>query len=362
MLVIGHCNSAITSFLNDRVPDPWTKRRKITIDNTAQAENLVNFPVMVRVDATRIDYANTQDAGQDIQFRDSDGRTVLSHEIEKWNESGSSYIWVKVPQIDASSASDHIYLYYGNSAALDGQNATGVWDANFKGVWHMTSSARDATANGHNGTNVGTVTTVTGKSGDARSFNGASQYINLSGTSIVSSVSTVTLSTWVNRSGNVASEGLIAFSIDNGATPSGTSRLALELVTTRNLNGIGRAPDGAGSGVLATTSNPLANIGTWYLVSMAINYSSKSINFYVDGSLVATGTSLAWTNSVTDSGASSSAALGAYDDGTVPFLGSMDEIRFSNIIRSAAWHAADYKSMNDTLLTFSSEETPPGLP
>src|SRR3990167_5742171 len=115
----------------------WAYRRKITFDNSAQAENLTNFPVLVKLDSTRIDYANTQDSGQDIRFADSDGTTLLSYEIEKWDETGSSFVWVKVPQIDTSSNTDYIYMYYGNSEASDAQSANGVWDSNFKSVWHL---------------------------------------------------------------------------------------------------------------------------------------------------------------------------------------------------------------------------------
>ena len=119
----------------------WGYRRKITFDNSAQAENLTNFPVLVKLDSTKIDYSNTQDSGQDIRFTDSDGTTLLSYEIEEWNETATSSIWVKVPQIDASSNTDHIYMYYGNTAATDGQGATSVWGQNFKGVWHMKDEA-----------------------------------------------------------------------------------------------------------------------------------------------------------------------------------------------------------------------------
>lgn len=105
----------------------WGYRRKITFDNSAQTENLTNFPVMVKLDSTRISYANTQDSGQDIRFTDSDGTTLLKYEIEKWDETGTSTVWVKVPQIDASSSTDNIYMYYGNSSVADGQDATNVW-------------------------------------------------------------------------------------------------------------------------------------------------------------------------------------------------------------------------------------------
>ena len=97
----------------------WTKRSKLTFNNSDQSENLQNFPVLIKLDSSRINYAATQDQGQDIRFVDSNDTDVLPHEIEMWDEAGTSYVWVKVPQIDGSSDTDYIWMYYGNSGASD---------------------------------------------------------------------------------------------------------------------------------------------------------------------------------------------------------------------------------------------------
>jgi len=68
----------------------WTKRVKLTFLNGGQAENLTSVPVLVRLDNARINYAHTQNAGQDIRFVDADDTTPLNYEIETWNEAGSS--------------------------------------------------------------------------------------------------------------------------------------------------------------------------------------------------------------------------------------------------------------------------------
>ncbi len=106
----------------------WLERKKLPFKNADQTESLVDFPVLVVLKDNRIDYAKTLNAGEDLRFIDSDGSTVLSHEIEEWNESGTSYVWVKVPQIDGSSTSDQIWMYYDNTLASDGQVVAGVWD------------------------------------------------------------------------------------------------------------------------------------------------------------------------------------------------------------------------------------------
>ena len=42
----------------------------------------------------------------DVAFTAADGTTQLPHEIEVWNEAGKSYVWVKAPNITASSSTD----------------------------------------------------------------------------------------------------------------------------------------------------------------------------------------------------------------------------------------------------------------
>ncbi|NIQ81051.1 MAG: DUF2341 domain-containing protein, partial [Anaerolineales bacterium] len=169
----------------------WSKRRKITFDNLTQTENLTGFPVLIKLDSTRIDYAQTQDQGQDIRFVDSDDTTLLSHEIEEWNESGISSVWVKVPQIDGSSDTDSIWMYYGNPSATDGQNRNAVWDSNFKGVWHLKESGTgtadefaDSTSNnnhgqGGKGYSGYTPTQSAGQIGYGQTFDGVNDLIDM---------------------------------------------------------------------------------------------------------------------------------------------------------------------------------------
>jgi len=105
--------------------------------------------------------------GYDIIFRALDDTTcggtgkapcTLSHEIEKYDDTDANHqfvAWVKVPSINTNT---QIYVYYGNSSISTSQeNKTGVWDSNYKGVWHLgngtTLTANDST-NVNNGSLV----------------------------------------------------------------------------------------------------------------------------------------------------------------------------------------------------------------
>ena len=48
--------------------------------------------------------------------------------VESWNEAGSSYVWVRVPQIAAAADNDFVWLYYGNPKATSAEDWKGTYD------------------------------------------------------------------------------------------------------------------------------------------------------------------------------------------------------------------------------------------
>jgi hypothetical protein len=111
--------------------DACQYRMKLTFQNSASSQSLVNFPVLIKLDSSRIDYSKT--SVTDIRFYD--GTTLLSKETELWNAAGDSFIWVKVPQID-NVDTDYIYAYYGCSDT-NNDDAENVWDSNYMMVHHL---------------------------------------------------------------------------------------------------------------------------------------------------------------------------------------------------------------------------------
>ncbi len=81
--------------------------------------------------------------GDDIVFTAGDGVTQLAHEIEYFDETtGELRAWVKT---DLSASVDtNIYMYYGNAAATNQENAAGVWGSNYVGVYHLGESPTGA--------------------------------------------------------------------------------------------------------------------------------------------------------------------------------------------------------------------------
>jgi hypothetical protein len=182
----------------------WLNRTKITFDNTNSAVNLADFPVLVKLTAADVDFDKIKALGADIRFVDDDG-VLLNYEIEAWDDGAkTATVWVKVQQLDQSSNTDFIHLYYNNTGAVDAQNATGVWPSG-TGVYHLdedpgpggAGDIKDSDATPNNGTAEASMTTgdlVTGQIGNALDFDGSDDFIDFASTDVGD---TFTIQAWI---------------------------------------------------------------------------------------------------------------------------------------------------------------------
>ena len=330
----------------------WGFRSQLTLDNAGLTENLTNFPVLVCLNSSTIDYSQTQDNGEDIRFVDGDG-TVLAHEIEEWDEAGTSCVWVKVPQIDAAPAVDYIWMYYGNPGAPDGQDAENVWDTQFQGVWHLNRSSGDvldSTSNDNDGTNVGSTRGVSGRIDSAFDFDGANDYINVGDVGSNSSTA-ITVEAWIYHHA-IGDERIICKS-----TGTDVSDHIFSLGVDHQTNRVVRArlgTDGTGGGTSSHDSDSFVHeANRWEYVAFTWNSSDTMIRFYSNGQ--PEGTASRDGDSIIDSTqvvtiASVNTADGRYFDGLI------DEPRISSTARSAEWIEAQYKSMTCDFIVFGPQE------
>ena len=337
----------------------WPTRRKLTFNNAAQATNLVGFPILVRLDSSRVDYTRTQDAGQDVRFVDADNLTILPHEIEKWDESGSSYVWVKVPQVDAASTTDCIYMYFGNPSAGDGQSAAGVWDTNFKMVHHFRETSgqhQDSTNNNDSSwVDVSVQGTAAGR------FNGADSFVRANNDFIevadadsldAAAGESLTVEAWVQSSSTAN---------DMVAVSKKQDYIAEYQLWMPNGNAafwVNYDPDDWDVLEYFARVNSTVNVrnGSWHYLVGRWNGASKTADLFVDGT--AAGTPVANTNIVS---LSNSNPLVIGEDGgsarSGNFDGILDEIRVRRFARSDDWIRAQNLSMTDNFITFGSEPT-----
>ncbi len=342
----------------------WQFRKTISFDNTLRPENLIDFPVLVALDSSRIDYGDTRDEGQDLRFFDADG-TPLAHEIESWYEGGTSYVWVKVPRIDASSATDSIWMYYGNASAPDGQNPAAVW-SDYRGVYHLNEDPGAAgtvtdSAGNFDANNGGTADSD-GKIGNAQQFNGTSDHIDLGqNRDWINSATSSSLSIWMKADSTSGSDYMLGVSV-NGASDTSSSRIAINR-SGEDIELIARSMDDGSDVVYATTSSNPLTAGAWHLVTGTVDYASdtNNIKIYVDGALEAT-FSHDFTNNAVPATNSTNAAIGSNEDlGTPYFEGALDEARIAAKLRSAEWVSAQYASMTDKFATFGYVQTVSGV-
>lgn len=98
---------------------------------------VTDFPVLVRIPAASPIYDSAGTGGANLRFTDSLGLNVYPHEVDTWNASGESLVWVKIPQLTRGFS---FRLYCSGTSTTATKD---VW-AGYAGVWHM-AEAVDAT-------------------------------------------------------------------------------------------------------------------------------------------------------------------------------------------------------------------------
>lgn len=319
--------------------DPaWTKRRMLSLDNSAQGETLTDFPILVTLDSSRIDYGLTQPGGADLRFADVGGQE-LAYEIEHWDELGTSSVWVKVPSLTGGSSGEFIWMYYDNPSAADAQDPGGVWSNGYVAVWHLHDDFLDSTLFANDGTNQGS-SDVAGMIADAQTFDGINDSILVTSHSSLEITGQLTTEAWVaiddpslNRGMRVVSkktawDGSVGYNLEYGASND-------------EVTAIGSGSDVArGAAALDTSYHHLAGVVNGATAALFLDGADVTTDASVSP-LVASGLDL---------------RIGARSTGADFWLGELDEVRISDVSRSADWIAAQHLSMTDGMLTYGDLE------
>lgn len=152
--------AAISSYGAKIDPSNYEYSMSISLAPGRVTTTLSNFPLLVRLSSTRqpwFDPADCGTGGADLRFALADG-TLLSHEIDTWNPSGESFVWVNVPSL---SADTEIVVYWGvkNASLAPAVNAADAWP-DYVAVYHLGEGekiAYDSSANGYTATNAAAV-------------------------------------------------------------------------------------------------------------------------------------------------------------------------------------------------------------
>ena len=119
---------------------------------------VTDFPALLRLstDISGFSYDDfKQPGGADLAIVDGDG-TELAYEIDTWDPSGESLVWVRLPRLTKDLK---LTGYCGSDTATPPASAD-VWKG-YAAVWHCSDAAgglTDATGNGHAATPAGNAT------------------------------------------------------------------------------------------------------------------------------------------------------------------------------------------------------------
>ncbi len=319
-----------------------------------------NFPVLIQItDQSNPIFDRAQSTGNDIYFTLSDGITKLDHEIEYYKNTTTKELdaWVRIPTL-SSSTDTIIYMYYGNSSALNQENPTGVWDSNFTTIQHLNETSgehSDSTSNGSNSTvvNVTPQGSASGQINGADGFDGIDDQVRLNvrftfgtppPTPLITDT-TGTIEAWVKPTGSPASEPTDVWEL-----PPVVADLGGGLAIHRgSLGGQDRI-------WVYNWDDDQDVIGISYSVDEWVHivwvHENGNLHAYkngqeVAGSPISSGNT--WGNFM---------ILGTSNVSSNSFNGLIDEVRTSNVDRSADWILTSFRNQDSpgTYLTFGNEE------
>lgn len=139
--------------------------------NLPASASVENFPLLVRLHTDFFDFAQAQPGGADLRFATAKG-DPLAHQIEEWDaKNGTASVWVRVPKI-SGNARQELKLYWGKADAKPESDGKAVFNESngYLSVWHMGAEAKDE-AGTLESKDTGT-TPVAGVVGAARHFPG----------------------------------------------------------------------------------------------------------------------------------------------------------------------------------------------
>ncbi|MFW6152278.1 MAG: DUF2341 domain-containing protein, partial [Verrucomicrobiota bacterium] len=324
---------------------------------TNRTETLTNFPVLVvlsnNVDGSGFSFETTpflSTNGWDLRFRDSADTTDLNYEIEEWDTSGASYVWVQAPELPADG-SGYIWAYWGEDDTQQACTTNGaVWSEGYVAVWHLNETSGthiDATRNEHNGTIAGNVTQDAGGAIDGGdTFDGNGDYINVGQITDMENSSQVTVSGWIRLEGTSSSDSSYDGSILCKATGDACILLWYNAEGTAADNTFTfNVGDTSGNNRIDADENA-GEAGQWQYVSGVMNGTYRGI--YVDGSLRRFISNADTTSLGSDS---ADATIGHWSiSDNFDHDGGLDELRVSTTTRSADWVWADYMTVASNLV------------
>jgi len=337
----------------------------MTFDSSKIDADLTSFPfTIILTDVTGIESSNITAIFNEIGANNKKMALVNPAgdqcyvEIAQWSPAASSseisYAELYAADTVDGDADSTYYLYYDKNVSdnttyiKDHGAGTSVWNSNFLAVQHMndltTSTIEDSTSNNADGSKSSANNPIesTGKNGKSQDF--SSDGINLGATCGASSA--FTCEAWVKTDVIDGNDNQIMNRWEAVSPYRGwrmvfwSGYVAFGAYTTAWVDAYSAA------NAIVSTSD------YYYVVGV---YDGSNLTVYVNGAVSGTPTAQSGSINYTNAG---TAYIGSdVSFGHRYFNGKIDEVRFSDTNRSAAWIKASYYSGDNKLITFSDSNT-----
>jgi RHS repeat-associated protein len=340
-------------------PDGYAAGEIVVVNHSkVQNSDQDDFPLMIAGSfpflATVSNGGSVQNSnGWDIIFTsDIAGQVQLDHEIDSYDPiTGNAAFWIRIPTL-SHTTDTVVYMWYGNSTVTaTKENIAGVWRNHYLSVYHLGNgtsvSANDSGSAGY--VLSGTAAPEKGIIGGAAGFTGnpGTYLYHDSVSAYPSGSSPVTIEAWAK----IGSEGNTGDIAGYGDNSWNGSRIALAW------DGSNEVLDFENMGV----SGPWAFDTNWHhLVGVygGGSLGASSDQIYLDGV----------TQSESVDGGTPAISPTEFKIGGIPtvrfccaFYGSVDEVRISDIVRSADWVATEYNNQSSPSAFYTASSFQGGL-
>lgn len=327
----------------------WQQRKKIQFDASSTGanikENLTDVPMLIRLHTGNFSFSSAKADGSDIRFVSGDDKSPLKYHIEKFNPKEEiALVWVKAPSISGGSNQDFIWMYYGNPAAPDGQDAGGTYDVNKVAVYHLSEkegNPKDATAYGNHAAAFAGKLGAPSIVGNGIQFSAAGEQMKIAKSASLNFTKGFTFSAWIrlNETGN---NGYL-FAWDDGK-----QSITVGLDDSKAYCSLSE-----GRGQIFTTPKTLVlTPKQWHHLAVTIDPNNR-ITIYLDGNeSVSAKLKGALPAPATD------IFIAASAQGSNAFMGDMDELELSSISRPPEWIKAAFfgQGPDDKLTAYLEDE------
>ncbi|UCH89237.1 MAG: DUF2341 domain-containing protein [Thermoplasmata archaeon] len=326
----------------------WVNRKAITINSSKVAGDLTDFPIYINI--TDSDLASdAQPTGHDIYFTSSDGETKLDHEITYYEpNTGNMKAWIKIPTL-SSSINTTIYMYYNNLDSGNNSNPYGVWNENYRGVWHFQDQSlisvedeiKDTSLYGNHlrSVNMDNSDQVDGKLDGSFEYDGVDDYMrrnNVDINGLNMGTSDFTVEAWV-KVDNPHTDTIGSF-VRYGGTADTTAGYWLFWYDSQDYLSF-RMSDGTTRAIV--NSYKSIEDGLWHHVVGVADRDGKGM-IYIDGQLDNGDDWTAWDgNNIYSTQNIFFSHNGDYLDG------NLDEVKIISVAWSHEWINTTYQNQND---------------